>query len=318
MNVLAGLSRAPSPPMRSAGVLALGVSLLVGLPLAVGLAAAIAAVAPAPAAAADDGSLRVLLFYKPNFHASHVAGPPGHPRADHRARHGVRPAGRDPGDRRPRRVHHGEPRHQGHAGLRPDRRRAVQRGPARRARGLHPRRWRLHGPALRRLVGRPERARRQPVLRPPRRRDVRGPPREPRRSARAAVVVKDAAHPLTQGLPADFTRSDEWYDWLVNPAPNVRTLLEADESSYAGGGRNGTLAPDHLVPGRSTPAGPGTPGWATRAPPTPSPSIRTQMKNGLAYSAGLLPGRLLAAGQGPSTAPGAASPRGRWSRSTRR
>ena len=46
-------------------VLALTVALLVAPPVA-------AAPAPAAAAAPDDGVLRVLLFYKDNFHASHV------------------------------------------------------------------------------------------------------------------------------------------------------------------------------------------------------------------------------------------------------
>src|SRR6218665_581904 len=58
----------------------------------------------------------------------------------------------------------------------------------------------------------------------------------------ARVVVQDTTSPLTQGVPASFTRSDEWYDWNVNPAQNVRTLLAVDESSYAGG-HQGTLHP---------------------------------------------------------------------------
>ena len=84
------------------------------------------------------------------------------------------------------------------------------------------------------------------------------------------VVVSDAQHPLTPGVPASFTRSDEWYDWTVNPAPDVRTLLLADEASY-GGGRQGTCTRSRGAR-RSTPAGPGTPRWATRAPRTPSRS----------------------------------------------
>ncbi len=101
------------------------------------------------------------------------------------------------------------------------------------------------------------------------------------------VVVKDTEHPLTAGLPESFTRSDEWYDWVVNPAPNVRTLLEADESSY-GMGRQGTSHPitwcQEIDAGRSWFSAMGHEGTAYS-----EPVIRTQMRNGLAYSAGLLP-----------------------------
>lgn len=101
------------------------------------------------------------------------------------------------------------------------------------------------------------------------------------------VVVKDAAHPLTQGLPEEFTRSDEWYDWTLNPAPNVRTLLEADETSY-GMGRQGSSHPitwcQEIDAGRSWYTGMGHEGTAYS-----EPVIRTQLRNGLAYAAGLLP-----------------------------
>jgi Zn-dependent protease with chaperone function len=59
-------------PARLAAVLA---ALMAAVPLAGGVAqAAPEATAPAQAAvgSVDDGVLRVLLFYKPNFHASHV------------------------------------------------------------------------------------------------------------------------------------------------------------------------------------------------------------------------------------------------------
>ena len=70
-------------------------------------------------------------------------------------------------------------------------------------------------------------------------------------------------------------------------------------------GRQGTTHPitwcQEIDAGRSWYSGMGHEGTAYS-----EPVIRTQMKNGLAYAAGLLPGRLLAAGQGPSRAPGAA------------
>ncbi|SNT48775.1 protein of unknown function [Asanoa hainanensis] len=101
------------------------------------------------------------------------------------------------------------------------------------------------------------------------------------------VFVRDAAHPLTQGVTASLTRSDEWYDWVVNPAPNVRTLIEADESSY-GGGRQGTSHPvtwcQKIDSGRSWYTSMGHEGTAYS-----ESYMRAQMKNGLAYAAGLLP-----------------------------
>jgi type 1 glutamine amidotransferase len=57
----------------------------------------------------------------------------------------------------------------------------------------------------------------------------------------ARVVVEDPNHPSTQGLPAQFTRFDEWYDFQTNPRPNVHVLTTLDESSYSGG----TMGADH-------------------------------------------------------------------------
>jgi type 1 glutamine amidotransferase len=100
------------------------------------------------------------------------------------------------------------------------------------------------------------------------------------------VFVPDPGHPLTQGVTASITRSDEWYDWVVNPAPTVRTLIEADESSY-GGGANGSPHPitwcQRIDSGRSWYTAMGHEGSAYA-----EPYMRAQMKNGLAYAAGLL------------------------------
>ncbi|MBD3915928.1 ThuA domain-containing protein [Nocardioides hwasunensis] len=101
------------------------------------------------------------------------------------------------------------------------------------------------------------------------------------------VVNAATSHPLTTGLPAEITRSDEWYDWVVNPAPNVKTLLSIDESSVQSLGHNGTTHPvtwcQTIDSGRSWYSGLGHEGSAYS-----EPFIRTMMKNGLAYSAGFL------------------------------
>ncbi len=61
----------------------------------------------------------------------------------------------------------------------------------------------------------------------------------------ATVVVVDAAHPSTAHLPPTFPHSDEWYNFDANPGqnPEVRVLLEVDESSYGGG----TMGPSHPI-----------------------------------------------------------------------
>ncbi|GAA1870076.1 LamG-like jellyroll fold domain-containing protein [Myceligenerans crystallogenes] len=259
------------------------VAVLAALTIAVPLPAA---ALPAQAAAADDGVLRVLLFYKPNFHASHV-----------QAREAVRDLATQLGTQYSQPVEIQETEDAGAfttanlatkdavvfaqtGGILFDaNQRAALEAYIRAGGGylgMHYAGWSVGqsehdvNPFYARLVGavsegHPE----NPAVRPGR------------------VVVKDTAHPLTQGLPADFTRSDEWYDWVVNPAPNVRTLLEADETSY-GMGRNGTSHPitwcQEIDAGRSWYTGMGHEGTAYSEAP-----IRTQLKNGLAYAAGLLP-----------------------------
>ncbi|QTV80401.1 ThuA domain-containing protein [Microbacterium sp. NIBRBAC000506063] len=102
------------------------------------------------------------------------------------------------------------------------------------------------------------------------------------------ISVQDAGHPLTQGLPATHTRSDEWYDWNVNPAQNVRTLVSVAESSYNNLGRQGTTHPvtwcQEIDNGRS---------WYTsmghEGAHYSESYMRTQMRHGLAFAAGLLP-----------------------------
>lgn len=111
------------------------------------------------------------------------------------------------------------------------------------------------------------------------------------------ITVNDTAHPLAAGLPASATRTDEWYDWIVNPAQDVRTLVEVDEASYANsntGGYQGTTHPitwcqqgnedNGLGEGRSWFTGMGHAG-----DDYDEPFIRTQLKNGMAYAAGLRP-----------------------------
>jgi uncharacterized protein len=57
----------------------------------------------------------------------------------------------------------------------------------------------------------------------------------------ALIKVEDAGHPSTQGLPAQFTRFDEWYDFQSDPRGSVHVLTTVDDSSYTGS----TMGADH-------------------------------------------------------------------------
>jgi type 1 glutamine amidotransferase len=58
---------------------------------------------------------------------------------------------------------------------------------------------------------------------------------------KATLQVKDNSHPATKHLPAEWVRTDEWYNFKnLNPA--TKTLITIDESSYQGG-KNGDFHP---------------------------------------------------------------------------
>jgi len=59
----------------------------------------------------------------------------------------------------------------------------------------------------------------------------------------AVLRVEDATHPSTAGLPPTWERTDEWYDFRVNPRGAVQVLLTLDERSYAGG----SMGADHPI-----------------------------------------------------------------------
>lgn len=265
---------------------------LIALVAAFGVALTAFAVAPSSAAAptaaqlrAEDGVLRVLLFFKPNFHASHV-----------QARQAVRELTTELATQYGQTVQIEETdsptaftdenlathdavvfAQTGGVLFNAQQRASLEsyiKGGGGYV-GLHYAGWSVGesehdvNPFYLRLVGamsegHPE----NPAVRPGR------------------MMVKDTDHPLTQGVPSTFTRSDEWYDWTVNPAPNVRTLVESDESSY-GMGRQGSSHPvtwcQEIDGGRSWYTGMGHEGTAYS-----EPVMRTQLRNGIAYSAGLL------------------------------
>jgi uncharacterized protein (TIGR03437 family) len=60
---------------------------------------------------------------------------------------------------------------------------------------------------------------------------------------RATVRVEDAAHPSTASLPASWERTDEWYNFRLNPRGRVKTLARLDEATYQGG----EMGADHPI-----------------------------------------------------------------------
>lgn len=59
----------------------------------------------------------------------------------------------------------------------------------------------------------------------------------------ATIRVADRAHPSTAPLPEVWTRTDEWYDFRVNPRLRVHVLATIDESTYSGG----SMGADHPI-----------------------------------------------------------------------
>ncbi len=45
----------------------------------------------------------------------------------------------------------------------------------------------------------------------------------------ARLVVEDSSHPSTRGLPPSFTRTDEWYEFQINPRGAVHVLISVDD-----------------------------------------------------------------------------------------
>lgn len=59
----------------------------------------------------------------------------------------------------------------------------------------------------------------------------------------ATIHVVDHNHPSTSMLPANWIRTDEWYNFATNPRSNVHVLMTMDESTYKGG----IMGSDHPI-----------------------------------------------------------------------
>jgi type 1 glutamine amidotransferase len=99
-------------------------------------------------------------------------------------------------------------------------------------------------------------------------------------------VVVDT-HPSTRGLPAAWTRTDEWYDFDARPSAPVQVLATVDEGTYEGGimGARHPIAWYHGFEGGRS--------WYTGMGHTresyAEPDFLTHLRGGVLWAAGLAP-----------------------------
>lgn len=110
----------------------------------------------------------------------------------------------------------------------------------------------------------------------------------------AILHIEDPSTPSTDMLPAYWMRTDEWYNFAINPRKNVHVLLTVDERSYKGGimGADHPLSWYHQYDGGRA--------WYTAMGHTSAtyyePLFRDYLWGGILYAVGLWPGHI-AAGQ---------------------
>jgi type 1 glutamine amidotransferase len=57
------------------------------------------------------------------------------------------------------------------------------------------------------------------------------------------ILIEDAEHPSTMGLPTHWKRTEEWYNFTGTPRGRARVLATVDESTYEGG----RMGADHPI-----------------------------------------------------------------------
>jgi type 1 glutamine amidotransferase len=105
----------------------------------------------------------------------------------------------------------------------------------------------------------------------------------------AVLTVVDASHPSTRHLPIRWKRTDEWYDFRGDLAPDVTVLMRIDETTYRGG-RMGAMHPmawHHEYDGGRA--------WYTALGHTieswQEPLFLDHVRGGIAWAAGVAPAR---------------------------
>jgi cytochrome c len=110
---------------------------------------------------------------------------------------------------------------------------------------------------------------------------------------RASIRVENRAHPSTAGLPANWVRADEWYNFTRRSRRGVKVLARLDETSYAPG--QGAMGADHPIAWSQ--AFEGGRAWFTGGGHTDEsfsePLFRRHLLGGIRYAAGLTPPRIV-------------------------
>jgi len=104
----------------------------------------------------------------------------------------------------------------------------------------------------------------------------------------ATVHVTDRRHPATASLPADWRRTDEWYEFDRNPRGSVHVLATLDERTYQGG----HMGADHPIVWCHT-VGAGRSLYTALGHTTESyrePLFLAQLLGAIRWAAGLEPG----------------------------
>jgi type 1 glutamine amidotransferase len=100
--------------------------------------------------------------------------------------------------------------------------------------------------------------------------------------------VEDHIDPSTTMLPAAWGRTDEWYNFNINPRPWVHVLATVDESTYYGG----TMGADHPI--AWTHYYDGGRAWYTAGGHTPEsysePLFQQHLLGGIMFAAGIASG----------------------------
>jgi len=103
----------------------------------------------------------------------------------------------------------------------------------------------------------------------------------------ATIKVADRIDPSTGMLPQRWVRTDEWYNFNLNPRTNVHVLATIDESTYVGGanGFDHPIAWSHYYAGGRA--------WYTAGGHTPEsfsePLFQAHLLGGIQFAAGVKP-----------------------------
>jgi glucose/arabinose dehydrogenase len=103
----------------------------------------------------------------------------------------------------------------------------------------------------------------------------------------ATIKVADRIDPSTSMLPKRWVRTDEWYNFSLNPRTNVHVLATIDESTYVGGanGFDHPIAWSHYYDGGRA--------WYTAGGHTPEsfsePLFQAHLLGGIQFAAGVKP-----------------------------